>query len=56
LSHEALSALADEHEKTRQFSIADLVLLLSSERQTRDALVAEKLVLISHGGTTLVWV
>jgi hypothetical protein len=60
LSHEALSALADEHEKSRQFAVADLALLLSCEWQARDALVGENLALVSHGTSTdfslgLVW-
>src|SRR5262249_28167009 len=49
LRHEALAAFADEHEKSRQFAVADLVLLMSCELQARDALVGKNLTLISHG-------
>jgi hypothetical protein len=45
------------YEKSRQFAVADLALLLSWERQARDALVGENLALVSHGTSTdLVWV
>jgi hypothetical protein len=42
LGHESLPALADEHEKSRQLTIAHLVLLLP-RTQARNALVGENL-------------
>jgi hypothetical protein len=48
LRHESFPPLSDQHKKTIQLAVMDLVLTAIGERQTVDRLVCEKKSMVSH--------